>query len=136
MSDHQSIIEFKQLIQSEIGDFFAGIGQLGEPVKPEIMQKLLLENIENCFAGVSETKKEDFSYEAAKELIGLSTCHLNCLRGHLDHHRQDIERYLLRVEENLEEIDYDLYQAWKKDAVKLGNLYRVLSREIERVAGL
>ncbi|MCS6180064.1 hypothetical protein [Shewanella baltica] len=48
MSDHLAIIELKKLIQSEIGDFFAGLGQLGEPTTPEEMQAKLQANIDRC----------------------------------------------------------------------------------------
>ena len=42
--ENEVVIELKKLVKSEIGDFFAGFGHLSEPVRPEIMQKILLEN--------------------------------------------------------------------------------------------
>lgn len=46
MSDHLAVIELKKLIQSEIGDFFAGLGQPGEPTTLEEMQTKLQANID------------------------------------------------------------------------------------------
>lgn len=37
----------KALIQSEIGDFFAGVGSPGEPETPEAMQRELMIRIDN-----------------------------------------------------------------------------------------
>ncbi|EFM6100489.1 hypothetical protein G9L14_001817 [Escherichia coli] len=39
----------KALIQSEIGDFFAGVGSTGEPETPEAMQRELMIRIDNIF---------------------------------------------------------------------------------------
>ncbi|EOC2092027.1 hypothetical protein ACI1KZ_005182, partial [Escherichia coli] len=39
----------KALIQSEIGDFFAGVGSPGEPETPEAMQRELMIRIDNTF---------------------------------------------------------------------------------------
>ena len=136
MSDHQAIIEFKQLIQSEISDFFAGLGQLGEPVKPEIMQKLLLENIEHCFAEVSETKQEGFSREAGQALRNLSISSLDGIRHYVDYRNHEIKRYLKELEVHLEGVDYGRYEASQKEASNLDNLSMVLSNEVERMAGI
>jgi hypothetical protein len=46
MSDHLAVIELKKLIKSEIGDFFAGLGQPGEPTTQEEMQTKLQANID------------------------------------------------------------------------------------------
>ncbi|EDT6460792.1 hypothetical protein YW90_003606 [Salmonella enterica subsp. enterica] len=39
----------KELIQSEIGDLFAGFGSLGEPETPEAIQRELMMRIDNVF---------------------------------------------------------------------------------------
>ena len=39
----------KALIQSEIGDFFAGVGSPGEPETTEAMQRELMIRIDNTF---------------------------------------------------------------------------------------
>ena len=136
MSDNQAIIELKKLIQSEIGDFFAGFGHLGEPVRPEIMQKLLIENIEHCFAKVSETKQEGFSREAGQALSNLTIGSLDGIRHYVDHRNHEIKRYLQELEVHLEGVDYGRYEALQKEASNLDNLSMVLSREVERVAGI
>lgn len=136
MSDNQAIIELKKLIQSEISDFFAGLGQLGEPAKPEVMQKLLLENIEHCFAEVSETKQEGFSHEAGQALSNLSISSLDGIRHYVDYRNHEIKRYLQELEVHLEGVDYGRYEASQKEASNLDNLSMVLSREVERVAGI
>lgn len=138
MSDHQAIIELKQLIQSEIGDFFAGFGHLGEPVSPEIMQKLLLENIEHCFAEVSktETNQEGFSREAGKALSTLNISSLDGIRHYVDYRNDELKRHLQELDAHLEVVDFSKYEAWRKEASNLDNLSMVLSREVERVAGI
>lgn len=136
MSDNQAIIELKKLIQSEIGDFFAGFGHLGEPVRPEIMQKLLIENIEHCFAEVSETKQEGFSSEAGQALSKLSIGDLDFIRQYADHRSNEIKRYLQELDAHLEAVDIRDYDAFKKAASNLDNISMVLSREVERVAGI
>ena len=137
MSDHQAIIELKKLIQSEIGDFFAGFGHLGEPVRPEIMQKLLIENIEHCFAEVSETKQEGFSREAGQALSSLSISCLDGIRNYVDHRNRELKRHLQgSVEAHLESVDFSKYEAWRKEASNLDNLSMVLSNEVERMSGI
>lgn len=136
MSDNQAIIELKKLIQSEIGDFFAGFGHLGEPVRPEIMQKLLIENIEHCFAEVSETKQEGFSREAGQALSNLSISSLDGIRHYVDYRNHEIKRYLQELEMHLEGVDYGRYEASQKEASNLDNLSMVLSNEVERMAGI
>lgn len=136
MSDHQAIIELKKLIQSEIVDFFAGFGHLGEPVRPEIMQKLLIENIEHCFAEVSETKQEGFSREAGQALSSLSISSLDGIRHYVDYRNREIKRYLQELEVHLEGVDYGRYEASQKEASNLDNLSMVLSNEVERMAGI
>ncbi|MEL4300047.1 hypothetical protein ACE02Z_00305 [Shewanella xiamenensis] len=138
MSDHQAIIELKQLIQSEIGDFFAGFGHLGEPVSPEIMQKLLLENIEHCFADVSktETNQEGFSREAGQALSTLSISSLDGIRHYVDYRNDELKRHLQELDAHLEVVDFSKYEAWRKEASNLDNLSMVLSLEVERVAGI
>ncbi|MCG9964005.1 hypothetical protein [Shewanella cutis] len=138
MSDNQAIIELKKLIQSEIGDFFAGFGHLGEPVRPEIMQKLLIENIEHCFAEVSETetKQEGFSREVGQALSNLSISSLDGIRHYVDYRNHEIKRYLQELEVHLEGVDYGRYEASQKEASNLDNLSMVLSNEVERMAGI
>lgn len=126
MSDHQAIIELKKLIQSEIGDFFAGFGHLGEPVRPEIMQKLLIENIEHCFAEVSETKQEGFSREVGQALSNLTISSLDGIRHYVDYRNHEIKRYLQELEVHLEGVDYGRYEASQKEASNLDNLSMVL----------
>ena len=46
----------KALIQSEIGDFFAGVGSPGEPETPEAMQRELMIRIDNTFDSTACTK--------------------------------------------------------------------------------
>lgn len=46
----------KQLIQSEIADFFAGFGALGEPETPEAMQQELMMRIDNVFDFLANQK--------------------------------------------------------------------------------
>ncbi|KEK29112.1 hypothetical protein [Shewanella xiamenensis] len=144
MSDHQAIIEFKQLIQSEIGDFFAGFGHLGEPVSPEIMQKLLLENIEHCFA---EVEKKWFLFPS-KDLVWMtrtefshymfinkmSPYSLHAIRHFVDTKRQGLKSYMQEV--NLEGVDYGRYEAWQKEAIELAKFSLVLSREIKKLGGI
>ncbi|MDI5830180.1 hypothetical protein [Shewanella xiamenensis] len=136
MSDNQAIIELKKLIQSEIGDFFAGFGHLGEPVRPEIMQKLLIENIEHCFAEVSETKQEGFSREVGQALSNLTISSLDGIRHYVDYRNHEIKRYLQELEVHLEGVDYGRYEASQKEASNLDNLSMVLSNEVERMAGI
>ncbi|MBW0280688.1 hypothetical protein B4O99_14295 [Shewanella xiamenensis] len=136
MSDNQAIIELKKLIQSEIGDFFAGFGQLGEPVRPEIMQKLLIENIEHCFAEVSETKQEGFSREVGQALSNLTISSLDGIRHYVDYRNHELKRYLQELEVHLEGVDYGRYEASQKEASNLDNLSMVLSNEVERMAGI
>ncbi|MCZ5498753.1 hypothetical protein O5479_25535 [Escherichia coli] len=47
----------KELIQSEIGDFFAGFGSPGEPETPEAMQRELMMRIDNVFDFFLNNKK-------------------------------------------------------------------------------
>ncbi|MEE1981374.1 hypothetical protein [Shewanella xiamenensis] len=136
MSDNQAIIELKKLIQSEIGDFFAGFGHLGEPVRPEIMQKLLIENIEHCFAEVSETKQEGFSREVGQALSNLTISSLDGIRHYVDHRSNEIKRYLQELDAHLEVVDFGNYEALQKEASNLDNLSMVLSREVERIFGI
>nr|WP_218072160.1 hypothetical protein [Escherichia coli] len=48
----------KELIQSEIGDFFAGFGSPGEPETPEAMQRELMMRIDNVFDFFLNNKRE------------------------------------------------------------------------------
>ncbi|HAX5084856.1 TPA: hypothetical protein JZG55_001540 [Escherichia coli] len=48
----------KGLIQSEIGDFFAGFGSPGEPETPEAMQRELMMRIDNVFDFFLNNKRE------------------------------------------------------------------------------
>lgn len=48
----------KELIQSEIGDFFAGFGSPSEPETPEAMQRELMMRIDNVFDFFLNNKRE------------------------------------------------------------------------------
>lgn len=136
LSTNQVVIELKKLVKSEIGDFFAGFGHLSEPVRPEIMQKILLENIDHCFAQLSEIKQEDFSHEAAKALSNLTISSLDGIRHYVDHRKHELKRYLQELDAHLEVVDFGNYEALQKEASNLDNLSMVLSREVERVFGI
>ena len=137
MSTNQVVIELKKLVKSEIGDFFAGFGHLGEPATPEEMQTKLQASIDHCFAQLSETKQEGFSYEAAQALSNLGVSSLDGIRHYVDHRSRELKRYLQgSVEAHLEFVDFSNYEAWRKEASNLDKLSMVLSREVERVAGI
>ena len=68
MSINKSIVEFKQLIESEIGDFFAGLDQPGEPINAEEMQKVLNSRIKNIF---EEAGKKWFLF-SSKDLVWMT----------------------------------------------------------------
>nr|WP_320126317.1 hypothetical protein [uncultured Shewanella sp.] len=138
MSNHQSIIELKQLIQSEIGDFFAGFDQVGEPATPEEMQTKLHANIDRCFAEVSktETEQEGFSRGAGQALSTLTIGSLDSIQQYVDHRSNEIKSSLQELDAHLEVVDFSKYEALQKEASNLDNLSMVLSREVERVVGL
>ncbi|HDL7647578.1 TPA: hypothetical protein PXO92_004279 [Yersinia enterocolitica] len=45
----QKLYELKALIESEIADFMAGLGSLGESTEPELMQQAILRRIDTVF---------------------------------------------------------------------------------------
>ncbi|MBW5870623.1 hypothetical protein H0I69_23080 [Yersinia enterocolitica] len=45
----QNLSELKALIESEIADFMAGLGSIGRPTAPELMQQELLQRIDAVF---------------------------------------------------------------------------------------
>lgn len=143
MSDHQAIIEFKQLIQSEISDFFAGLGQLGEQVKPEIICKLLLENIEHCFA---EVEGKWFLFPS-KDLVWMTRsefahyCYINKMKPvNLDYLRDfaDQQREIAKdiMRKNFNAGDEENQEFFRQDAVEWALLSRGLAREIKKLGGL
>ncbi|MCT8858326.1 hypothetical protein K5M76_06500 [Shewanella xiamenensis] len=138
MSDNQAIIELKQGIQSEISNFFESYKLFGEPASPEAAQQLLMGRIEHRFAKVSkkETKQEGFSREAGQALSNLSISSLDGIRHYVDYRNHEIKRYLQELEVHLEGVDYGRYEASQKEVSNLDNLSMVLSREVERVAGI
>lgn len=143
MSDHQAIIEFKQLIQSEISDFFAGLGQLGEPVKPEIMQKLLLENIEQHFA---EVEKKWFLFPS-QDLVWMTRdefnhyCAINKMKPvNLEFLRQfalsQLETSKFSAKVDFWNCGGNNVEFMRNDAFEWIQLARGLSREIRKLGGL
>lgn len=143
MSDHLAVIELKKLIQSEIGDFFAGLGQLGEPVKPEIMQKLLLENIEPCFA---EVERKWFLFPS-KDLVWMTRsefahyCYINKMKPvNLDYLRDfaDQQREIAKdiMRKNFDVGDEENQEFFRQDAIEWAQFSRVLNREIKKLGGL
>ncbi|MCD8558889.1 MAG: hypothetical protein LRY75_08735 [Shewanella xiamenensis] len=143
MSDHQAIIEFKQLIQSEISDFFAGFGHLGEPVRPEIMQKILLENIEHCFA---EVEMKWFLFPS-KDLVWMTRyefahyCYINKMKPvNLDYLRNfaDQQREIAKdiMRQNFDAGDEETKEFFRQDAIEWALLSRGLTREIKKLGGL
>ncbi|MEQ9910072.1 hypothetical protein ABRP70_19870 [Pectobacterium odoriferum] len=48
--------DLTQLVLSEISDFFAGIGQPGEPETPEEMQTVLMARVQSVFSGSGTLK--------------------------------------------------------------------------------
>lgn len=85
---------------------------------------------------VSETKQEGFSYEAAKALSTLTISSLDSIRHYVDYRNHELKRYLQELEVHLEGVDYGRYEALQKEVSNLDNLSMVLSREVERVAGI
>lgn len=137
MSTNQVVIELKQRIQSEISNFFESYKLFGEPASPEIAKQLLIGRLEHYFAEVSETKQEGFSHEAAQALSNLGVSSLDGIRHYVDHRSRELKRYLQgSVEAHLEFVDFNNYEAWRKEALNLDKLSMVLSREVERAAGI
>ncbi len=137
MSTNQVVIELKQRIQSEISNFFESYKLFGEPASPEVAKQLLIGRLEHYFAEAGETKQEGFSYEAGQELSTLSISSLDGIRNYVDHRNRELKRHLQgSVEAHLESVDFSKYEAWRKEASNLDNLSMVLSREVERVAGI
>lgn len=143
MSDHQSIIEFKQLIQSEIGDFFAGLGLVGDARSPSEMQKDLLENIERCFA---EIEKKWFLFPS-QDLVWMTRdefnhyCAINKMKPvNLDYIKNfaDLERERSKEVLKMAKIagiqDDEIF--FRQDAIEWALLSRGLSREIKKLGGL
>ncbi|QXN26700.1 hypothetical protein KVP08_009155 [Shewanella putrefaciens] len=136
MSDNQAIIELKQGIQSEISNFFESYKLFGEPASPEVAKQLLIGRLEHYFAEAGETKQEGFSREVGQALSNLSISSLDGIRHYVDYRNHEIKRYLQELEVHLEGVDYGRYEASQKEASNLDNLSMVLSREVERVAGI
>ena len=143
MSDHQSIIEFKQLIQSEIGDFFAGFDQVGEPATPEEMQTKLHANIDRCFA---EIEKKWFLFPS-QDLVWMTReefnhyCAINKMKPvNLDYIKNfaDLERErsneVLKMAKIAGIQDDEIF--FRQDAIEWALLSRGLSREIKKLGGL
>lgn len=68
MSTNQVVIELKKLVQSEIGDFFAGFGQPNEPKDAEEMHHILKARIESCFDTADEIRSKLITMELATDL--------------------------------------------------------------------
>lgn len=143
MSDHQSIIDFKQLLQSEIADFCAGIGAPGEPATPADMQRDLLKRLEDRFA---EVENKWFLFPS-KDFVWMT-------RGEFNHYMaitkmkpvnlESIKVFSLLHYENskgaaarlLADGDVESYQFMTEDAFEWIQLARGLSREIKKLGGL
>lgn len=138
MSTNQVVIELKQRIQSEISNFFESYKLFGEPASPEVAQQLLMGRIEYRFAEVSktETNQQGFSREAGKALSTLNISSLDGIRHYVDYRNDELKRHLQELDAHLEVVDFSKYEAWRKEASNLDNLSMVLSREVERVAGI
>lgn len=143
MSDHLSIIEFKQLIQSEIGDFFAGFDQVGEPATPEEMQTKLHANIDRCFAAV---EKKWFLFPS-QELVWMTRAEfshytfINKMKPvNLDYLRQyaDQQREIAKIimQQYFDAGDEENQEFFRQDAIEWALLSRVLAREIKKLGGL
>lgn len=143
MSDHQSIIEFKQLIQSEIGDFFAGFDQVGEPATPEEMQTKLHANIDRCFA---EIEKKWFLFPS-QDLVWMTREEFNHYHAinkmkpvNLEFLRQfalsQLETSKFAAEVDFWNCDGDNVEFMRNDAFEWIQLARGLSREIKKLGGL
>lgn len=80
MSTHQVVIELKKLVQSEIGDFFAGFGQPNEPKDAEEMHHILNARIEHCFDTAEEIRGEQITLELSTDLeLALAHQHIDAL---------------------------------------------------------
>lgn len=143
MSDHLSIIEFKQLIQSEIGDFFAGFDQVGEPATPEEMQTKLHANIDRCFA---EVEKKWFLFPS-QDLIWMTRAefsHYTFINKMKPVNLDYIKNFAVLERERSKEVlkiakiagnqDDEIF--FRQDAIEWALLSRVLAREIKKLGGL
>lgn len=56
VESERETVDLTQLVLSEISDFFAGIGQPGEPETPEEMQTVLMARVQSVFSGSGTLK--------------------------------------------------------------------------------
>lgn len=143
MSNHLSIIEFKQLIQSEIGDFFAGFDQVGEPATPAELQTKMHANIDRCFA---EVEKKWFLFPS-QDLVWMTRAEfshytfINKMKPvNLDYLRQyaDQQREITKIimQQSFDDGDECNQEFFRQDAIEWALLSRVLAREIKKLGGL
>uniref|UniRef100_Q0HYU6 Uncharacterized protein n=1 Tax=Shewanella sp. (strain MR-7) TaxID=60481 RepID=Q0HYU6_SHESR len=90
MSTNQVVIELKQLIQSEISDFFAGFEQPGEPENANEMNSQLQQRVESCFDKAEEIRCEQITLELADD-IELTLAHQHIDELHECIANEDIE---------------------------------------------
>lgn len=112
------------------------IGSSSEAKLNEITEYLKAKKKRFEIVEVSETKQEGFSYEASQALSKLSIGDLDFIRQYADYRNDELKRHLQELDAHLEGVDYGRYEAWRKEASNLDNLSMVLSREVERVAGI
>jgi hypothetical protein len=143
MSINKSIVEFKQLIESEIGDFFAGLDQPGEPINAEEMQKVLNSRIQNIF---EEAGKTWFLFPS-KDLVWMTReefSHYTAIQKmkpvNLDFIREFALREMQRSKKAMNSSFYIGDDAgghfFKVDALEWALLARGLQREINKLGGL
>lgn len=118
------------------------IGSSSEAKLNEITEYLKAKKKRFEIVEVSETKQEGFSHEAGQALSKVSIGDLDFIRQYADSRSNEIKRYLQELDAHLELVDisdYEVfqdYEAFQKAASNLDNLAMVLSREVERVAGI
>lgn len=143
MSDHQAIIELKQLIQSEISDFFSGFEQPGEPDSPEVARQLLMGRLELCFAEVEKkwvlSPSQDLVWMTRAEFAHYLA--INKMKPvNLEFLRQfalsQLETSKFAAKVCFWNGDGDNVESMRNDAFEWIQLARGLSREIKKLGGL
>lgn len=71
-----------KLIQSEISDYFSGLGHPSSPTDLEDLHHILQARIENCFHTAEEIRCEQITFELATDLeLELANQHIDELHG-------------------------------------------------------
>lgn len=112
------------------------IGSSSEAKLNEITEYLKAKKKRFEIVDVSETKQEGFSCEVGQALSNITIGSLICISHYVDCHNNDLKHSLQQIEAHLEVVDFSNYEALQKAVSNLDNLSMILSREIERVAGI